>query len=104
MEKSIIKIAIILSLVLSLPLAVGAQGILENIFTNIENLLYTLGFVVTIVFMIIGGYQMLTSAGDPKKFEQGKTTLLYAAIGFIVILIARSIVSWIKTELVPHST
>lgn len=40
------------------------------------------------IIIIIGGYFMITSTGDPHKFETGKKTLLYGGIGLLLILIA----------------
>jgi hypothetical protein len=75
----------------------GGTSKLEEILTNIKDALKTLGYIVCAIFMIIGGYQMITASGDPKQFEKGRNTLLYAAIGFVVILLADNIVEWIKS-------
>jgi hypothetical protein len=54
-------------------------------------------FVINIVIIcagiiiIIGGYLMMTSAGNPEKFEKGKKTLLYGAIGFILVFAAKEL-------------
>jgi hypothetical protein len=74
----------------------GGTSKLEEILINIKDALKTLGYIVCAIFMIIGGYQMITASGDPKQFEKGRNTLLYAAIGFVVILLADNIVDWIK--------
>lgn len=98
MEKRLNKILISLSFVSLIPFIVNAQtGTLEKILITVKNFLFNLASIIAIIFIIIGGYQMITASGDPKKFETGKTTLLYAAIGLIVILIAEYIVDWIKT-------
>jgi hypothetical protein len=34
---------------------------------------------------------MVTSAGNPEQFEKGKKTLLYGAIGFILVFAAREL-------------
>jgi hypothetical protein len=77
--------------------SVGGGGKLGSILTKIKDALKSLGYIVCVIFMIWGGYQMITSSGDPTKFEKGKTTLLYAAIGFVVILLADAIVNLIKS-------
>jgi hypothetical protein len=75
----------------------GGTSKLEEILTKIKDTLKTLGYIVCAIFMIIGGYQMITASGDPRQFEKGRNTLLYAAIGFVVILLADNIVDWIKS-------
>lgn len=49
--------------------------------------------VVALIYIIIGGYTMITSTGDPKKYEKGKQTVFYAAIGIAVIVLAFVIVT-----------
>jgi hypothetical protein len=54
-----------------------------------------INFVINIVMMfagvimMVGGYFMITSAGDPNQFEKGKRTLIYGGVGFFLVLIAR---------------
>lgn len=45
-----------------------------------------------LIMLIIGGFSLLTSAGDAKKLEQGKQTLTYALVGFLIIFVAYWIV------------
>jgi len=49
------------------------------------------------IMVVWGGFQMITSMGNPEKFSSGKKTLLYAAIGFVVVIFASSIVPLIKS-------
>ena len=44
------------------------------------------------VMVIIGGYQILTAGGEPEKFSRGKKTIIYAAVGFAIILLANGVV------------
>ncbi len=48
------------------------------------------------ILVVWGGFQMITAAGDPEKFSKGKKTLLYAAVGFVVVIFASSIAPLIK--------
>lgn len=49
-----------------------------------------------VLMVLVGAFQMMTSAGDPEKFSKGRKTLLYAAIGFVVALCAGGLVNLIK--------
>jgi len=107
MKGKILKILIFLPLTISLALTVFAKDeekkattTLEQILGNIRTWLVRLGAIVCGIFMVWGGYLMITSAGDPKKFETGKTALLYATIGLIVILIAENVVNFIEEYIV----
>lgn len=54
---------------------------------------------VAIIFMIIGGYKMILSNSDKQAFTNGRNTLIYAAVGLIVITIAQSIVTFIISRI-----
>jgi hypothetical protein len=43
------------------------------------------------IMVVWGGFQMITSAGNPEKFSSGKKTLLYAAVGFVVVIFSSSV-------------
>jgi hypothetical protein len=56
---------------------------------------WVLGFsaAVAILFIIYGGLQYVTAAGNEKRAESAKQTLTFAVIGLIVILLANVIVA-----------
>lgn len=41
-----------------------------------------------LIVILIAGFTLLTSAGDAKKMEQGKHTLTYGVVGFLIIFVA----------------
>jgi hypothetical protein len=49
---------------------------------------YILTIIVTLM-AIYGGFNIVTSAGDPKKMETGRKILTFALIGLVVALIAK---------------
>ena len=53
---------------------------------------------IAVVFVIIGGYQYLTSAGNEESAEKGKKTLINAIIGIVVIILAYAIISVIVNQ------
>ena len=48
---------------------------------------------VALLLMVINGYMYITASGDPQKTAQARSGLLYAAIGFIVVVSAGIIVT-----------
>jgi len=52
--------------------------------------------VLTVLFVILGAYDILTSAGSPEKITTGRNYILYAAIGLIVAFIARAVPGLVK--------
>lgn len=63
-----------------------------NLIDLIERIIDVLTFYiatpVAVLMIIVGAFQMLSAGGDPEKFATGKKTILYAAIGFAVLLAA----------------
>lgn len=49
------------------------------------------------IMVVWGGFQMITARGNPEEFSKGKKTLLYAAIGFVVVIFASSVVPLIQS-------
>lgn len=48
---------------------------------------------IALVVMIIGGYKMLTAAGNGEQFKSGRSILVGAVIGFLIIILAYAIVN-----------
>jgi hypothetical protein len=77
---------------LDLPNPVGcSNGICVT--TKIINFIFVLAAPICAIMVLWGGFKMMTSSGNPEKFSSGKKTLLYAAVGFVVVLLANSVVS-----------
>lgn len=51
--------------------------------------------VVAVIMMMVGGYQMLLSRGDPTGFKKGRSTVTQAIIGLLVVMLAYVIVQFI---------
>ncbi len=78
---------------------VAAQGTLgQNVTTLINYALGILG-LVAVAFIIYAGILMVTSAGDAEAVEKGKKIITYAAIGFIIIMLSWTIVTFVTSAL-----
>ena len=62
----------------------------------IINGLFMLAIPIVSIMVLWGGFQILTAGGDPAKFTNGKKTLIYAVVGFAVVLVAQGVVFIIK--------
>lgn len=54
-----------------------------------------MGGAVAAIFLVVGGWGYMTSAGDPGKVAKAKNTILYAIIGLIVVALAEVITAFI---------
>jgi len=64
-----------------------------NTVQNAINWLLWILATIALVFCLYGGFLMVTSAGDEKKYEKGLGVLKYAAIGLAIIGLSWMIVS-----------
>jgi uncharacterized membrane protein (GlpM family) len=69
--------------------------VLDRIF----QFLAALGVPLLVIFIAIGGFQILGAQGNPEKIKTGKNTVLYAVIGYIVVLCAWGFIYIIKQVL-----
>ena len=69
--------------------------------------------VVCVVFIVVGGFGYMTSAGDPAKLQKAKKTIVYAIIGLIIVALSFAITNFVinnlanakgKTSALPEST
>ena len=88
MKKKIFSLAVLSSVVL--PFAVFADAVTSTI-ENIIQWLTTVGGGVAVIFIIFAGFLMVTANGDTTKIDTGKKIITYAALGLIVILLARAL-------------
>ena len=67
----------------------GPGGLIYRI---ISLLLFVAG-ALAVLFVIIGGYQYITAAGNEEASEKGKKTLVNAIIGVVLIILAYVIIN-----------
>jgi hypothetical protein len=84
------KFLILIGLLLFTNFAL-AQADVGQIIEDMINFIIRILLICAGIIIIIGGYFMVTSAGNPAQFEKGKKTLLYGAIGFILVFAAREL-------------
>jgi uncharacterized membrane protein len=88
-------------------LALNIQNPAPGLFTNtkgdgsfkallgwlINDVMLPLAAVVAMMFVIIGGYQYMTSAGDEEAAAKGKKTLSGGVIGLVIIILSYTIIT-----------
>ena len=80
------------------PSGVSNLGLIETINKVSSAILAIIG-VIAVLFLIIGGFQYVTSAGNPDSVQKAKSTILYAIIGLIVAILAWSVVKFVLGNL-----
>ena len=70
-----------------------------NIFTTAMNHAFTWAAIIAVIVIVIGGIQYTTSAGNPGAVQIAKQTIMYAAIGLAISLMAVAIVNTVAGSL-----
>jgi ABC-type arginine transport system permease subunit len=97
MDKKILKILIATNLICSIAsiaLAQADYGLspqLNKAVENLKTILRAVGFAITVVFIMFGGYKILTAGGSVEAVDTGRRWIMYAIGGLAVVLVAEGI-------------
>jgi len=64
---------------------------INDLITNIIDFIFTISIPLLAIVVIWAGFTMITSGGKPENFKKGQNILLYAAIGFGIILLSKGV-------------
>lgn len=56
--------------------------------------------LIAIAYVIYGGFQFVTSQGDPEASKKARQTIINAVIGLVIALFATALVAFVGTRLV----
>lgn len=76
----------------------GKDEIIGSITAIISNFISIALFIaggLAVIFIIIGAFRYITSAGNPNSLEGAKKTIVYAVGGLILCILAYAIVNLI---------
>lgn len=61
---------------------------LGEIISGILPYLFTIAGLLLLLYLLLGGFQLMTSGGDPKKMQEAKGKLTNALVGFIIVFVS----------------
>ncbi len=74
----------------SLPDVTAGGGQIETVL----QIVFALAGAITVIVVIIGGFNYVISNGDPQRVSRAKNTILYALIGLVISIFAFTIVTF----------
>lgn len=84
-------------------LEIVAQGLpkvsFENTMANVLRTVFVIIALLSILFVVIGGFKYVASVGNPEGVQSAKNTILYALIGLAVGISANVIISFVLARL-----
>jgi hypothetical protein len=72
---------------------------LGNIISALLSFIFPLAGLILLLFIILGGFRYMTSAGDPKAIQSAKSLITTAFMGFIIIFLAYWLTRLVATVL-----
>lgn len=75
----------------SLPVTTGVAN--GNIVQVVLSIIFGIAGALAFLYLVIGGFQYITSQGDPQRVAKAKNAVLYALIGLALAIVAQSIVA-----------
>jgi len=88
-------------LVIENPL--GPTSDIWQLIMKIIDFVFNIAIFVAAIIIVYAGFTYITSSGEPKKVAQAQKILIWALIGFTVVLIAKSIPPFIYKFLTGKS-
>ncbi|MBU6447783.1 hypothetical protein KGQ24_03010 [Patescibacteria group bacterium] len=70
----------------------------NDVFFAIAKILLSVLAMIAVLFIIIGGFQYVTSSGNQEQAEKGRSTVVYAVIGLVIAILAYTIVSVVNNS------
>lgn len=89
---------------ISLTDPLGGQETFLSVLNNVAGFLFTdIAIPLATIMILVGAFQFMTGGGDAEKISRARKTIMYAAIGFAIALIASGASSIIKSILTGSS-
>lgn len=70
------------------PIDSGRFPNLASLVNNAIPLVFAVAGIFLFLYLVWGGFDFLTSMGDPKRAESGKGKITSAIVGFVIIFVA----------------
>ena len=71
----------------------GGTGSVVNLIIAVIKVLLAITGAIAVLFIIIGGFQIVTAGAIPDNLKKGKQTVLNAIIGLVIIILSYVIIT-----------
>jgi hypothetical protein len=76
---------------LSIPSGPSSGAEFLTLLENITDWIFAFAMIGAIIFIVLAGFQFISSGGDPNAVGEARRKLLYAAIGIAIAVMSRGI-------------
>jgi hypothetical protein len=87
-----------MAILLAAAPATGLDGVI-NTFNQLTTIGLNIGIAASVFFILLGGFQYMAAGGNPMAMERAKSALRNAAIGFAIILLAKTLSQLLQSSI-----
>lgn len=74
-----------------------SAGYVNNVLQSVISIFMIVGVVYFIWHFVMAAYHMISSNGDPKKWEEAQKAILYSLIGILIVFSLFAILKFVGT-------
>jgi hypothetical protein len=63
------------------------EGNIAPIVDKVMGYLFPVAVLISLIFVVMGGYMWIISGGDPSRVKQAQGTLTWAILGLVIVLV-----------------
>jgi cytochrome bd-type quinol oxidase subunit 2 len=67
----------------------------QALLTDAVNIFSLVVGIVAVIMIIVGGFKYITSGGESSKVSSAQSTILYAIVGLVIVVLAQVIVHFV---------
>jgi hypothetical protein len=71
------------------------KGDVSKFGDNAKNLVFIVAGVVTMYIILSAGFKYVTSGGNPENTKKAGQTILFVALGLVILLLSYTIMTWV---------
>lgn len=75
----------------------GEKPTIGGILSALLPYIFVLAGLMLLIYLILGGFQLMTSGGDPKATEAAKGKITNAVVGFLIVFLSYWLVQILQT-------
>ena len=69
------------------------------IITNVLTIMISVGAIVAVAFVIVGGFSFILSSGNSEKAVNARKTIINSLIGLVILLMGRAVAEIVYNQL-----
>lgn len=59
-----------------------------SVISGLLKIIFPIAGFLLLLYLLYGGFQLMTSGGDPKAIQDAKSKITYALVGFLIVFTA----------------